>query len=165
MAWLMNERWKRGEIRREIKRRACLDALRIVDCFYSNLTWNGINSTERQPPPDIQRAREVYNELCVTCDGYEVLEAYKACLGFRGKPNIGSVVDLRNAIRKEIGFGNPVDHDREYAWIARLNNPNDEKNGKLRPARESKTVSRISNDRRTQGRKAYIQPPVARRVG
>jgi len=129
-AWLANERWKRGEARREIKRRACLDALRIVDSFHSNLTWNGVSSTERQAPPDVQRAREVYNELCVVCESSAVLEAYKACLGFRGELNMGLVVDLRNAIRKELGFGKPVDDDRDKAWIARLNRPDNEKTEK-----------------------------------
>ena len=123
IAWLVNERWKRGEHRREVKRRACLDALLIVDAHYSNQEWTGIPSTERQAPPDVKRAREVYNELCVTCTSAKVLEAYKVCLGFGGPPNLGYVVDLRNAVRHELGFGKAVDVDRENAWIARLNAP------------------------------------------
>ena len=123
IAWLVNERWKRGEARREIKRKACLDALRIIDAYYSNLSWNGVSSTERQQPADIQRAREVYNELCVVCERPDVLRAYKTCLGFHAELHLGLVVDLRNAIRKELGFGRPVDEDRENAWIARLNAP------------------------------------------
>jgi hypothetical protein len=123
IAWLANERWKRGEHRRDIKRKACLDALLVIDAHFSNLEWTGIVSTERQPPPDVQRAREVYNNLCVTCSSLTVLRAYKKCLGVYEPPNLGEIVDLRNAIRAELGFGGELDTDREKAWIARLNAP------------------------------------------
>ena len=123
VAWLVNERWKRGEHRRDIKRKACLDALLVIDAHFSTLDWSGIVSTERQSPSDIQRAREVYNNLCVTCASVTVLKAYKKCLGVYGPPNLGEIVDLRNAIRTELGFGRELDTDRENAWIARLNAP------------------------------------------
>ena len=49
--------------------------------------------------------------------------AYKKCLGLYGPFNAGEIVDLRNAIRTELGFGGYFDTDREKAWIGRLNKP------------------------------------------
>lgn len=121
IAWLVNERWKRGEHRREVKRKACLEALAIVDAHFSNQDWSGIDDPERQPSPSIERAREVYNNLCLACNDGDVLESYKKCLGFYGPFNAGDIVGLRSAIRNELGFGKLIDTNRQSAWIARIN--------------------------------------------
>lgn len=123
VAWLINERWKRSEHRREIKRQACLQALEIVDAHFSNEDWIGMPEPERQTPPDIQRARDVYNKLCLSCSNDAVLKAYKRCLGLYGPFTAAEIVDLRNAIIAELGFGGHFDTDREKAWISRLSKP------------------------------------------
>jgi hypothetical protein len=54
------------------------------------------------------------------------LELYKYCLAVRpigdSEKNItgDSIVDLRNAIRKELGFGLEADKDRMSSWIVTL---------------------------------------------
>ena len=109
----------------EIKRISCLEALEIVDTVFANLDWGGFKPAS-QEPVDVAKARACYNKLAITCESPEVLDHYKHCLGVRpiGDParNItaDSIVDLRNAIRKELGFGSEVDKDRMSSWIAML---------------------------------------------
>jgi hypothetical protein len=123
IAWLINERQKRALVRWELKRQACLEALEIVDAHFSNVVWTGISDTSRQAPPTVAKARDVYNKLCLSCQSDAVLKAYKKCLGIYGTFAADEIVDLRNAIRKELGFGEAVDADREKAWIAKLPEP------------------------------------------
>lgn len=130
IAWLVNEHWKRSEVQREIKRQACLEALSIVDASFSNQDWSGTGETpESQPEPEVKAVRDVYNKLCISCDGSEVLVAYKKCLGVYGPYTAADIVDLRNAIRRELRYGTGLfsrrkfDTDRELAWIARINKP------------------------------------------
>jgi hypothetical protein len=112
----------------EIKRNACLKALSIIDAHFSNLKWSGtdskgkpleLGSMEKQPMPSIQEVRQCYNELTLSCDEQAVPMLYKRCLLQSVKAEV--VVDLRNAIRKELGFGAPVDFDRSQAFIMRIN--------------------------------------------
>ncbi len=108
---IRHERW-------QIKRKACLHALKIVDAYYSNLDWDG--EVEKQLPPNIAIARDCYNQLALSCDGQKVLDTYKRCLGFYGPIKEEFLVDLRNAIREELGFESPAESDRERVWLNRL---------------------------------------------
>jgi len=110
----------------EIKRTSCLEALEVVDTFFANnLDWGGVKPAS-QEPLDVAKARACYNKLAITCELPEVLDHYKHCLALRltGEPvrNItaDSIVDLRTAIRKELGFGSELDEDRMSSWIATL---------------------------------------------
>src|SRR5439155_21237930 len=94
------------------------------DAHFSHQSWSGAPiQAESQQKPDVASARDVYNKLCLSCKNVEVLREYKKCLGLLGKFDAGDIVDLRNAIRKELGFGGHFDVDRKRAWIARLNKP------------------------------------------
>lgn len=72
---------------------------------------------------DIAKARACHNKLAITCESSEVLKYYKICLTLRKTtepPRIISadlIVDLRNAIQRELGFGSEIDENREEAWI------------------------------------------------
>lgn len=105
------ERWT-------IKRKACLQALKVVDAYYSNLDWE--QPVERQLPPNIAVARDCYNQLALCCQDQAVLDAYKRCLGFYGPIREDFVLELRNAIRNELGLETPAESDREHVWLNRL---------------------------------------------
>lgn len=116
-----NELSRQEQIRHErwqIKRKACLHALKIVDAYYSNLDWDG--EVEKQLPPNIAVARDCYNQLVLSCEGQKVLDAYKRCLGFYGPIKEEYLLDLRSAIREELGFDAPAESDRERVWLNRL---------------------------------------------
>jgi len=116
----------------ELKRNACLKALNIVDAFWSNIKWEEKDakgkeidapSIEKQDPPSIEDIRNCYNGLSLSCDSDSVLREYKRCLGISGEFRGDAIVDLRNAIRKELGFGADIDFDRANAFIGRVNKP------------------------------------------
>ena len=127
LAWYINERQKRNLHKWELKKKACLDALEIVDAYYSHQNWTtseGALEAEKQEPPLIKDVRNTYNNLSLCCDQVEVLSLYKKCLGVYGNTQPDDMVDLRNAIRKELGYGKEIDRDRDKAWIARVNSLN-----------------------------------------
>jgi hypothetical protein len=107
----------------ELKREACLRALNIADSAMSNLEWEsdidmrkGIVKSEI----DTITARICYNQLACTCDLPETLYEFKRVLGMLGPIGGDAIVDFRNAIRKELNFGNEIDVDRKKAFIGRI---------------------------------------------
>ena len=116
----------------EIKRDACLKALDIINALWSNIEWKGkdvkgrdidTSAIEKQKPPPIEEVRNCSNSLALSCDTDAVLREYKRCLNFSGNVEADAIVDLRNAIRKELGFGADIDFDRANAFIGRVNKP------------------------------------------
>lgn len=116
------------QARWEIKRQACLEALAVVDAVYSHMGWkiDGKPVEVAQEKVDVAAARAVMNKLALACDGTESLEAYMKALAVGPPHGAGSTITgdvingLRNAARKELGFGNELALDREMAWIANL---------------------------------------------
>ncbi|SRR6266446_2570528 len=127
---VVNQRLKERELvahaRWQIKHQACLDALKIVDAHFSNIEWKDIATGKildvlKQPEPPIELARECDNKLALSCETEEVVTWYRRCLGHFGDVNGDMIVDLRNAIRRELGFGTvQIDQDRDRAFIGRL---------------------------------------------
>jgi hypothetical protein len=109
----------------EIKRTACLEALQVADAALANLEWHGGMQVEHQHL-SIEKARDCYNKLALVCDGQEVLQAYLRVLAVRspGEPVVtvtaDAINDLRNAMRKELGFGKNIDLPADKVWIASL---------------------------------------------
>lgn len=112
----------------EIKRQACLEALQVADAALANLKWqcHGKNLTVDWQLLNIDKARDCYNKLALTCESDETLRAYIRVLNLRcpGEPtqliNGDTINELRNAMRKELGFGKGFDLPAEKAWIASL---------------------------------------------
>lgn len=113
----------------ELKREACLDALAVVDSTFSHRPWtqNGLPVPTVKQPVNIAQARAAYNQLALTCRDPEVIAQYAKTLGLGapGEParTVGAdaIVALRNAMRKELGFGASLaPPDRVAAWIASL---------------------------------------------
>ena len=83
-----------------------------------------ISPPETQGTVDVAKARECYNAMALSCGSDEVLQQFKRCLGLAHEPiKADMIVDLRNAVRRELEFGQEIDRDRANAWIARLNSP------------------------------------------
>ncbi|MEW6165354.1 MAG: hypothetical protein AB1642_09860 [Pseudomonadota bacterium] len=112
----------------DIKRLACLEALAVVDAAFSQREWKQSEAPilVAKQPLDIAAARRAYNQLALTCTDSSALDLYARALGLRepDEPPIqGSadlIVDLRNAMRHELGFGTDLNLSRSKAWIASL---------------------------------------------
>ena len=112
----------------DLKRSACLDALQIVDAAYSQCEWKQGDENIKviKQALDIAAARRAYNQLALTCTNPGVVEIYAKVLGLRNVDEsplamtADSIVDLRNAMREELGFGRHLDFDRSKSWIATL---------------------------------------------
>lgn len=109
----------------DLKLSACLEALSVVDAFFSTLDWS------ESTPPEAQelstsKARECYSKLALTCENPKVVKAFAEALCLRTgdeKPRTITadiISDLRNLMRHELGFGGKLELPREVAWIARL---------------------------------------------
>ena len=118
-----------GEQRRwEIKREACLEALQIVDSRFADYDWKmgeksaAIDGQDFIPTANI---RSCFNRLALTCKDSTVPQLFENCLnlsvdGREPEPlNMTTVVTLRNAIRKELGFGK--DLETRVSWIMFIN--------------------------------------------
>lgn len=104
-----------------MKRNACLKALNLANAILSNYKYNNISEGNMTPQREsIESARSCFNELACTCEGSEVIEQLKKIMFKDG--TIDSIVDLRNAVRKELGFETEsIDLDRENAFIGKIN--------------------------------------------
>jgi hypothetical protein len=125
----------------KLKYEACLEALVIVDEYFKVSHYNKhgnilekINKAENTDfskelieltnPIDLSnRARNCHNKLVLSCDLPETVNAFRVCLAIctnqAGTNLFNDIVELRNTIRLELGFGNNfVDTDPEKAWIS-----------------------------------------------
>lgn len=112
----------------DLKRSACLDALAVVDAAFSQRDWQHIGQEVEVAKQvlEIEAARRAYNQLALTCSDPSIVDLYVRALGLRlpdQPPETVSadlIVDLRNTMRKELGFGSDLNFDRERAWIAKI---------------------------------------------
>ena len=121
VAWLLNEKNKRTWERWQIKKVACLKALNLANAVLSNYGYQNVGKGAITPQyENIENARSCFNELACTCDEPDVINALKKIM-FEN-PSIDSIVDLRNAVRKELKFSNKtIDSDREKAFVGKIN--------------------------------------------
>jgi hypothetical protein len=111
----------------ELKYDACLEALGIIDEWYLRAMKQEIEEKSKLEVKILNqlelgaKARNCHNKLVLTCDSSEVIDLFRyILLPFEGKPvfTLDIIVDFREAIRKEIGFGNiSVDSNRDLSWI------------------------------------------------
>lgn len=134
--WFVQSRERDEQRRWELKREACLDALRIIDCRFADYDWkeaNGQSSKiDKQEHVKTGEIRSCFNRLILACEEKEVPMSFEKCLnldlgiGERDKLNMNEVVELRNSIRKELGFGEGL--TTNVSWIKYIN-WRDKKNG------------------------------------
>ena len=107
------EQWKH-------KRDACFNALNIADCFLSNGTYPNVKEGEIKPTKiTTEEVRKCINELNCACKNPEVIEVLKKIMF--GGVTPAAIVDLRNAVRKELEFGDSdFDKDRDHSFIGKV---------------------------------------------
>jgi hypothetical protein len=105
----------------QMKRDACLHALNVANAVLSNYEYENVPNDKIVPQfEDIRSVRACFNELATTCDSREVLDQLKRVITKPVKPDV--IVDVRNAVRRELGFKNAeIDTDRENAFVAKVN--------------------------------------------
>ncbi len=127
--WFVASKERADQRRWEIKREACLEALEIIDARFADYDWlaaNGkMDQVDRQDSVPIIKIRSCFNRLVLTCNNSEVPRMFEKCLhlAIEGKEPepllMRTVVDLRNAIRKELGFGKEL--KTNVSWIKFIN--------------------------------------------
>lgn len=117
-----------AEAKRRMKHEACLEALNVVDAFFSHFF------TTPKPTPqqaDTAHAREAHSKLILSCDNPRIVALFTEILcgpkNTHREPPTDQLNEFRNLIRKELGFGNDVELDRDRAWFGKItgdpNNP------------------------------------------
>jgi len=104
-----------------MKRNACLKALNLANAILSNYQYHNVSEGDIVPQQEsIESARSCFNELACTCEGPEVIKQLKKIVNGPVAPD--SIVDLRSAVRKELGFETEsIDLDRTFAFIGKIN--------------------------------------------
>lgn len=104
-----------------IKRSACLRALNLANAVLSNYTYPNMPKDNVVPQEiTIEEARSCVDELACSCDSSDTLDTLKEIMFGNVTPDI--IVDLRNAVRRELDFSKQqIDSDREKAFVAKLN--------------------------------------------
>ena len=118
-----------GEQRRwDLKREACLEALEIIDARFADYEWSSNGTPIKVDKQDFiptAKIRSCFNRLVVACDDSSVPQSFERCLNLEmGNKDsqqftMDTVVNLRNAIRKELGFGKELSTD--LVWIRYIN--------------------------------------------
>lgn len=110
-----------AQAKRQMKYDACLEALSVIDAFFSHFF------TKPKPTPqvsDASKAREAHSKLILACDNSQIVELFTEilCGSSNGEriPPTDQLNELRNLIRKELGFGSEVHLDRERAWFGNI---------------------------------------------
>jgi hypothetical protein len=105
----------------QIKKAACLKALNIANAVISNYRYTNVPEGDIVPQyENIEEVRACFNELACTCRGPEVMSELKRIMFSPVTPD--AIVDLRNAVRRELGFSRKIiDIDRAKAFVGKIN--------------------------------------------
>lgn len=107
------ERWKH-------KKDACFNALNIADALLSNYTYPNVKEEDmKQQKITTEKVRKCFNDLACSCDDTKVIDLLKKIV--IGNVSHDIIVDLRNAVRLELNFGNKTfDTDWTNAFVAKI---------------------------------------------
>ncbi len=107
------EQWKH-------KREACFNALNIADNLLSNYKYPNVKDGDIKPGKiSTEEVRKCFNDLACSCRDTKVIELLKKIMFESVSPDI--IVDLRNAVRLELDFGNyEFDKDRDRAFVGKV---------------------------------------------
>lgn len=110
---IYQEQWKH-------KRDACFNALNIADALISNYKYPNVKEGDIKPGKiTTEEVRKCFNELACSCEESKVIDILKKIMYEPVSPDI--IVDLRNAVRIELNFGNQeFDTDRDRAFVAKI---------------------------------------------
>jgi hypothetical protein len=118
---LNRERW-------DLKREACLAALSVVDKVLTHIPWEdrtkpGAQLRVARLRVDPSEARDAMNRLILACDDPTVVHLFLKCIGLQDSGEAADAIDpaevqdLRNSIRRELGFGTDLQLNPNLSWI------------------------------------------------
>jgi len=107
------EQWK-------CKRDACFNALNIADAVLSNYKYPNVKDGAIKPGKvTTEEVRKCFNDLTCSCKEVKVIDLLKKIM-FESV-SLDIIVDLRNAVRLELDFGNQeFDKDRDKAFVGKV---------------------------------------------
>ena len=126
--WYIKSKELGDQRRWEIKREACLEALEIIDSRFADYDWKSNGDSikiDEQGYVTTEKIRSCFNRLILACEDSKVPLQFEKCLNLKVDDmehvpvTMDSVVDLRNAIRTELGFGK--DLRTNVSWITNIN--------------------------------------------
>jgi len=109
--------------KRALKYSAILSALSLIDANFSHsLTKNVPKAPIKQYSTTVE-ARECHNRLILTVDNPKVIQVFLEIF-FPDKedntPPTEKLNEFRNLARQELGYGKPLELNRDKAWFARV---------------------------------------------
>ncbi|WP_372011377.1 hypothetical protein NBRC13296_12510 [Paenibacillus chitinolyticus] len=123
LTFLLNKRLELNKSKLEMKRKILLDALNLTDAILSHRsTYSKTEKTDFST----EEVRKCYNNLAVIVKNKKILYKFKVAWGFGDydeEVNFGIISDLRNMVRKELGFGwKQIDLDKGRAFLSYIPN-------------------------------------------
>ena len=132
VATIVNYELQRKNTIWELRRKVCEDTLDVAEAAFSNISWEGKDSNDNPINQDTikkekistEKVRHVHNLLITFCRNSKVPNMFKELI-FLKNSDATKIVDLRNAIRLELGLKGEIDQDKERAFIARVAGDNE----------------------------------------
>ncbi|MBK8683901.1 MAG: hypothetical protein IPN26_02360 [Bacteroidetes bacterium] len=108
--------------KRKLKYEAILSALNLIDAHFSHvLTENNPKLPVKQYSTTVE-ARKCHNNLILSIDNPKIIEVFLEIF-FPDEsdktPPTDKLNEFRNLVRAELGYGNPLQLNREKAWFGR----------------------------------------------
>ena len=113
---------KIGETKYHLKYEACLEALALIDAYFSH----SLNGKITKQYSKTENARSCHSKLILSCEDIELIELFNEIMFGPGsgkkprKPATDLLNDFRNLIRMELGFGKDLPLDRDRAWFGKV---------------------------------------------
>ena len=122
--------------RYELRYAACLEALRVVDAYFSHFDWEGkLKLKVVRQYATTEEVRDCYNKLLLSCLNPETVKTFlDIMLGKKEDKQDGEkdnlfkkYNDFRNMIREELGFEGKMYFDEERTYIGCVISDNSQK--------------------------------------
>jgi hypothetical protein len=110
----------------QLKYEACLEALRIIDAHLSHSLVPPPGGKIAKQYASTEEARNCHSRLVVACESTDLIEQFSRIMfkarteGEAKVPATDRLNTFRNLVRKELGFGSPLNLDVEIAWIGHV---------------------------------------------
>jgi len=106
---------------------ACLLSLNLVDASLSHILTADNGAVIVKQHASTKEARECHSKLILSCVNIDLIDKFHDVMfGQKASdeakvPPLDVLNEYRNLIRKELGFGEELEFDRERVWFGKLN--------------------------------------------
>ena len=108
--------------KRKLKYEAILSALNLIDAHFSHVLTENVPKLPVKQYSTTVEARKCHNNLILTIDNPKIIEVFLEIF-FPDEsdktPPTDKLNEFRNLVRAELGYGNPLQLNREKAWFGR----------------------------------------------